>query len=42
MYDDDDDDGHFTYDAYSEADSDDEQITLNSLPLRMYMVKRNK
>lgn len=32
VYDDDDDDGHFTYDAYSEVDSDDEQITLNSLP----------
>ncbi|KAG5418942.1 ssh4 [Candida metapsilosis] len=30
--DDDDDDGHFTYDAYSEVNSDDEQITLNSLP----------
>ncbi|KAI5970040.1 ssh4 [Candida margitis] len=27
-----DDDDHFTYDAYSEVNSDDEQITLNSLP----------
>jgi len=28
----DDDDGQFTYDAYAEVDSNDERITLNSLP----------